>query len=445
MAVSETQHAVGRVWRAESARVMAGLARAAGDIGAAQELAEEALAAALERWPREGVPDDPGAWLLAAGRRRAGEPLRRRGFLDGEIAGQPGRRPAGQGRCDGAAEEFPPGGDVQDDVLRLVFTVCHPLLPAKARAALALRLLGGLTTGEIARALLVAEATAAERVTGAIGALSQARVPFEAPAGAELAGRLPPVLEAVHLIFTEGYTAAAGDGGARGALCEEALRLGGVLAGLLPGQAEVHGLLALMEIQASRSAARTGPCGEPVLLLEQDRAKWDRAAIARGLAALARAEQAAAPGPYTLRAAIAACHARAGTAARTDWRRIAALYEALVRQSPSPVAELNRAVALTMAFGPQAGLRLVDGLAGDPRMDGHPLLPCVRGDLLVRLGRTAEAGREFRRAASLTRDERERSVLLARAAVCEAPAVPALSEDTAAQERRISARQTSGR
>ncbi|MFC7384847.1 RNA polymerase sigma factor [Sphaerisporangium rhizosphaerae] len=421
MAVSQAHRAIDQVWRAESARVTAGLARVVRDIGVAEELAQDALVAALEQWPREGVPDNPGAWLMAVGRRRAIDLIRRRERLARKVE-ELGHELLTEGRDDDAAlaalEDSLDGG-IEDDMLRLVFTACHPVLSTEARVALTLRLLGGLRTEEIARAFLTGEATVAQRIVRAKRALSDARVPFEVPAGAELAGRLSSVLEVIYLIFNEGYTATAGDDWMRPALCDEALRLGRVLAGLMPREPEVHGLVALMEIQASRSAARVGPSGEPVLLLEQDRGRWDRAAIGRGLAALERAEATGgAPGPYTLQAAIAACHARAGRAGDTDWGRIAALYETLVRQVPSPVVELNRAVALAMAFGPEAGLALVEELAADPALKGYHLLPSVRGDLLFRLGRTAEAREEFQRAAALTRNDRERTLLLSRAAAC---------------------------
>ncbi|MET8160593.1 RNA polymerase sigma factor [Sphaerisporangium sp. NPDC005289] len=428
MAASQAHRAIDQVWRAESARVTAGLARVVRDIGVAEELAQDALVAALEQWPREGVPDNPGAWLMAVGRRRAIDLIRRRERLARKVE-ELGHELLTEGRDDDAAlaalEDSLDGG-IEDDILRLVFTACHPVLSTEARVALTLRLLGGLRTEEIARAFLTGEATVAQRIVRAKRALSDARVPFEVPAGAELAGRLSSVLEVIYLIFNEGYTATAGDDWMRPALCDEALRLGRVLAGLMPREPEVHGLVALMEIQASRSAARVGPSGEPVLLLEQDRGRWDRAAIGRGLAALERAEATGgatggAPGPYTLQAAIAACHARAGRADDTDWGRIAALYETLVRQVPSPVVELNRAVALAMAFGPEAGLALVEELAADPALKGYHLLPSVRGDLLFRLGRTAEAREEFQRAAALTRNDRERTLLLSRAAAC-APA-----------------------
>ncbi|MFC4536399.1 RNA polymerase sigma factor [Sphaerisporangium dianthi] len=426
MAVSEAHRAIDQVWRAEAARVTAGLARVVRDVGVAEELAQDALVAALEQWPREGVPRNPGAWLMAVGKRRAIDLIRRRERLERKVD-ELGHDLLAGGQDDDAALAALEGsldGGIEDDMLRLVFTACHPVLSTEARVALTLRMLGGLKTEEIARAFLVGEPTVAQRIVRAKRTLSDARVPFEVPAGAELAGRLSSVLEVIYLIFNEGYTATAGDDWMRPALCEEALRLGRVLAGLMPREREVHGLVALMEIQASRSAARVGPSGEPVLLLEQDRGLWDRAAIGRGLAALERAEAiGAAPGPYTLQAAIAACHARAAEAGGTDWVRIAALYEALVRQVPSPVVELNRAVALAMAFGPEAGLRLVEELAGDPALKGYHLLPSVRGDLLFRLGRTAEARREFQRAASLTRNDRERTLLLARAAAC-VPADP---------------------
>lgn len=411
---------VAAVWRMESPRLIAGLTRIVRDLEAAEELAQDALVAALEQWPAEGVPRNPGAWLMTTARRRAIDLVRREQRLAGkldrfgpELAGEPA---AGPEQLAEQAEE------IEDDLLRLVFTACHPVLATEARVALTLRLLGGLTTDEIARAFLVPEATLAQRIVRAKRTLSRAEVPFEVPSGAELAGRLDSVLEVIYLIFNEGYAATAGDDWMRPALCEDALRLGRVLAGLMPAEPEVHGLVALMEIQASRSTARSGPDGAPVLLLDQDRGRWDQLLIHRGLTALGRAEELAAgrPGPYALQAAIAACHARAVTAEQTDWIRIAALYEALAHRAPSPVVELNRAVALGMAFGPGTGLALIDQLTGEPTLRGYHLLPAVRGDLLAKLGRPAEARVEFERAAALTRNERERALLLARAADCAA-------------------------
>jgi RNA polymerase sigma-70 factor (ECF subfamily) len=410
------RRAIDAVWRIESPRLIAGLARIVRDIGLAEDLAQDALVAALEQWPVEGVPRNPGAWLMAAAKRRAIDQLRRRERLERKLE-QLGHE-LGQ---EGAASDLDAALDatIQDDLLRLVFTACHPVLSTEARVALTLRMLGGLTTEEIARAFLVPVPTVAQRIVRAKRTLAEARVPFEVPAGPELAARLSSVLEVVYLVFNEGYSATAGDDWLRPALCEDALRLGRVLAELVPGESEVHGLVALMEIQASRSAARTRPTGEPILLLEQDRARWDHVLIGRGLAALRRADElGGALGPYALQAGIAACHARARTPEETDWERIVALYDALAQLEPSPVVELNRAVAVAMAFGPAAGLELVDALTGDPALAGYHLLPSVRGDLLVKLGRSCEARAEFERAASLTRNGRERALLLARAAAC---------------------------
>ena len=408
------------VWRIEAARLIAGLTRIVRDIGLAEELAQDALVAALEQWPAAGVPDNPGAWLMAVAKRRAIDLVRRRERLARKLD------ELGHELENGAAGGSEPAPDavvewttIEDDLLRLVFTACHPVLSTEARVALTLRLLGGLTTDEIARAFLVAESTVAQRIVRAKRTLARAEVPFEVPQGDELAERLSSVLEVVYLVFNEGYAATAGDDWMRPALCEEALRLGRILAELVPGEPEVHGLVALMEIQASRSAARTGPGGEPVLLLDQDRGRWDQLLIRRGLAALERAQQLGGTGGgYALQAAIAACHARARTPQETDWVRIAALYEALARRAPSPVVELNRAVALSMAFGPASGLDLVDQLTEEPSLRTYHLLPSVRGDLLARLGRLDEARTEFERAAALTRNERERALLLARAADC---------------------------
>ncbi|GAA1271749.1 sigma-70 family RNA polymerase sigma factor [Kitasatospora nipponensis] len=405
------------VWRIESPRLVAGLTRLVRDLGTAEELAQDALVAALEQWPKDGVPANPGAWLMATAKHRAIDLIRRRERLAGkvdELGRTLDREPQ-----PGPEELVEQGEDIQDDLLRLVFTACHPVLGTEARVALTLRLLGGLSTPEIARAFLVPEPTVAQRIVRAKRTLAKAGVPFEVPQGPELVERLESVLEVVYLIFNEGYAATAGEDWMRPALCEEALRLGRILAELVPDQAEVHGLVALLEIQASRSAARTGPGGEPVLLLEQDRGRWDRLLIGRGLAALERAEAlSAVPGPYVLQASIAACHARARTPQETDWVRIVALYEALARRTQSPVVELNRAVALAMAFGPAVGLELVDQLTDEPSLQGYHLLPSVRGDLLVRLGRPAQARTEFERAAALTLNERERALLLERAAAC---------------------------
>jgi RNA polymerase sigma factor (sigma-70 family) len=415
---SDTHRAIDAVWRIESARLIAGLARLVRDVGLAEELAQEALVAALERWPRSGVPDNPGAWLMAAAKHRAIDVMRRNKLLERKHEEVGHELEAKQAQAvpdlDAALDN-----DVGDDLLRLVFVSCHPVLSTEARVALTLRLLGGLTTEEIARAFLVPEPTVAQRIVRAKRTLAEKRVPFEVPRGEELAARLSSVLEVIYLVFNEGYSATTGDDWMRPALCEDALRLGRILAGLAPKEPEVHGLVALMEIQASRLRARTGPSGEPVLLLEQNRALWDYMLIHRGLAALQRAEQlGGAQGPYALQAAIAACHARARTAEETDWARIAALYEALAQVSPSPVVELNRAVALAMAFGPAVGLELVEELTAEPALEGYHLLPSVRGDLLAKLGRFDEAREEFERAASLTRNERERKMLLERAAAC---------------------------
>ncbi|RAY15901.1 RNA polymerase subunit sigma-24 [Actinomadura craniellae] len=407
----DVHRSIDAVWRLESPRLIAGLARLMrGDVGVAEELAQDALVAALEQWPGSGVPDNPGAWLTAVAKRRAIDLIRRRERLDRKI------EEIGRGLETEETPEPDFDTEIEDDLLRLVFTACHPVLSTEARVALTLRLLGGLKTEEIARAFLVSEPTVAQRIVRAKRTIADRKVPYEVPQGAELVERLASVLEVVYLIFNEGYSATAGDDWMRPALCEDALRLGRVLAGLMPREPEVHGLIALLEIQASRSAARSGPDGEPILLLDQDRSRWDRLLIRRGLAALERAEElGGTPGPYTVQAAIAACHARAHTPEETDWTRIAALYELL---EPSPVVELNRAVALSMALGPAAGLAIVDELTGEPALRGYHLLPSVRGDLLARLGRPAEARAEFERAASLTRNERERTLLLDRAAAC---------------------------
>jgi RNA polymerase sigma factor (sigma-70 family) len=417
---TDPHRAIDAIWRIESASVIAGLARLVRDVGVAEELAQDALVAALERWPKTGVPDNPGAWLMATARNRAIDFLRRGRLLDRKHE-ELGREIETQ--QDPAAPDLDAAldGDVGDDLLRLVFTACHPVLSTEARVALTLRMLGGLTTAEIARAFLVSEATIAQRIVRAKRTLSEARVPFEIPRGIDLAPRLASVLQVVYFIFNEGYSATAGDDWLRPSLCEDALRLGRILAELAPAQSEVHGLAALMEIQASRSGARVGPSGEPILLLDQNRALWNQLLIRRGLAALERA-QALAPGgalgPYALQAAIAACHARAPTAAETDWPRIVALYDALAQLVPSPVVELNRAVAVAMAFGPAAGLAIVEPLSSEPSLSGYHLLPSIRGDLLAKLGRVDEARAEFERAASLTRNERERELLLARAGRC---------------------------
>jgi RNA polymerase sigma-70 factor, ECF subfamily len=413
---TDTHRAIDAVWRIESPRLIAGLTRIVRDVGVAEELAHDALVVALEQWPQAGVPDNPGAWLMTTAKNRAIDRVRH-GKLQERKHEQIGYEIEQQVTPDLDAEI---DDDIGDDLLRLLFIACHPVLSTEARLALTLRLLGGLTTAEIARAFLAPEPTIAQRIVRAKRTLSEARVPFEVPRGADLSARLSSVLEVIYLIFNEGYSATAGEDWMRPALCEDALRLGRILAELDPQEPEVHGLVALMEIQASRSAARIGPTGEPVLLLEQNRAHWDQLLIRRGLAALARAEKlGGAYGRYTLQAAIAACHARARTADQTDWVRIAMLYETLARIAPSPVVELNRAVAVSMAFGPATGLELVDALMSEPSLKAYHLLPSVRGDLLFKLGRPDEARAEFERAASLTRNARERELLLARAAACQ--------------------------
>jgi RNA polymerase sigma-70 factor, ECF subfamily len=415
LTASDTQRAIEAVWRIESARLIARLARMVRDVGVAEELAQEALVVALERWPESGVPDNPGAWLMATAKHQAIDLLRRSKRL--ERKHEELGREIEDGRDMTPDLEAAIDEDVGDDLLRLLFVACHPVLSTEAQVALTLRLLGGLTTVEIARAFLVPEPTIAQRIVRAKRTLSEARVPFEVPRGEERAARLQSVLQVIYLVFNEGYSATAGDDWMRPGLCEDALRLGRILAGLVPGEAEVHGLVALMEIQASRSRARIGPSGEPILLLDQDRARWDQLLIRRGLLALQRAEElGGAPGPYVLQAAIAACHARARTPEQTDWGRIAALYAALAQVTPSPVVELNRAVAVGMASGPAAGLELVDALVSEPSLKSYHLLPSVRGDLLAKLGRFGEAREELQRAASLTRNARERQLLLDRAA-----------------------------
>jgi len=413
---AETHRTIDAVWRIESARLIAGLARIVRDVGLAEELAQDALVVALEKWPEAGVPDNPGAWLMATAKNRALDRLRR-----GKVAE---RKHQEIGRDLEARQGLAPAeleaaidDDIGDDLLRLMFTACHPVLSTEARVALTLRLLGGLTTEEIARAFLVPEPTIAQRIVRAKRTLAEARVPFEVPRGEERVARLASVLGVIYLIFNEGYAATAGDDWMRPGLCEDALRLGRILAELAPGEPEVHGLVALMEIQASRAAARVGPSGEPVLLLDQDRSRWDYILVGRGRAALARAEALGGTlGPYALQAAIAACHARARTAAETDWLRISALYDALAQLTPSPIVDLNRAVAVGMAFGPAAGLELADTLVAEPSLKSYHLLPAVRGDLLAKLGRFDEARTEFERAASLTRNAREKDLLLSRAA-----------------------------
>jgi RNA polymerase sigma-70 factor (ECF subfamily) len=415
---SDAHRAIHAVWRIESARLIAGLVRMVRDVSLAEELAQDALVAALERWPGSGVPDNPGAWLMATAKNRAIDELRRRRRLDRkheELAEEIElERRLSAPDLDEAIDN-----PVSDDLLRLVFIACHPVLSREARIALTLRLLGGLSTEEIARAFLAPEPTIAQRIVRAKRTLGEAGVPFEVPRGAELAARISSVLEVIYLVFNEGYSATTGSDWMRPALCEDALRLGRIVAELVPHEAEVHGLVALMEIQASRAAARVGPNGAPILLLEQNRARWDQLLIRRGLVALERAEKLAGTrGPYMIQASIAACHARAWSADATDWVKIAALYEALAAIEPSPVVELNRGVAISMAFGPAAGLAVVDALAGEPSLARYHLLPSVRGDLLAKLDRFEEAQAELERAASLTQNERERALLLERAAAC---------------------------
>jgi len=416
---SAPHRAIDAVWRIESARLIAGLTRVVRDVAVAEDLAQDALVAALEQWPEAGIPDNPGAWLMATAKRRGIDALRRRTTLERktEAIGRELQILQQLDQPDLVAQV----DDVEDDVLRLIFMTCHPVLSRDARVALTLRLLGGLSTPEIARAFLVSEGTVAQRIVRAKRTLSEARVPFEVPGRSELPERLSAVLEVIYLVFNEGYSATAGEHWTRPALCEDALRLGRILAALMPDEPEVHGLLALMELQASRLGARIGAHGEPILLADQDRGRWDHLLVQRGLAALGRAEKlSGALGPYTLQAAIAACHARAHSVERTDWPRIVALYDALSALTGSPVVELNRAVAVSMAFGPEAGLELVDSLADEPALRAYHLLPSVRGDLLVRLGRPAEAHDEFVRAADLCENERERELLLSRADACRA-------------------------
>ena len=416
MPATDPHHAIETVWRIESAKLIAGLTRMVRDVGLAEDLAQDALVAALEQWPRSGVPDNPGAWLMTAAKRRGIDMLRRSKMQERK---HPEIGVEFEAQLERAAPDLDAAIDdhIGDDLLRLIFMTCHPVLSTEARVALTLRLLGGLTTDEIARAFLAPEPTIAQRIVRAKRTLTEKQVPFEVPRGDELQARMASVLEVIYLIFNEGYAATAGDDWARPALCEEALRLGRVLAGLAPTEAEVHGLVALMEIQASRLRARIGPSGEPVLLLDQDRARWDWVLVRRGLAALARSEQLSdAHGYYTLQAAIAACHARARTADETDWARIAALYDELGALVPSPIIELNRAVAVAMAFGADAGLAIADSLADEPSLKAYHLLPSVRGDLLEKLGRREEARAEFERAAEMTRNVKERELLLRRAA-----------------------------
>ena len=417
MSEAEIQRTIEAVWRMESAKIIAKLTRMLRQIGLAEEFAQDALVSALEQWPRTGVPDKPGAWLMTAAKNRALDELRRRKLIErtsdaiaheSPLGMSPGEDP------DAAADD-----DIGDDLLRLMFIVCHPVLSTEARTALTLRMLAGLTTPEIARAFLVPEATIGQRIVRAKRTLSEAHVPFEVPHGAERSARVESVLEVIYLVFNEGYAATSGDDWMRPALCEEALRLGRILSELLPAEAEVHGLVALMEIHSSRIGARTDAQGEPILLLAQNRGRWNRLLIQRGLAALQRAQALGGPsGPYTIQAAITACHARAATAGDTDWEQIVALYDALAQLQPSPVIELNRAVAVSMAYGPAAALELVDSIVDEPRLAGYHLLPSVRGDLLEKLGRHEEAQAEFSRAAGLTRNSRERILLLGRAAAC---------------------------
>jgi len=415
---TETHRAIDAVWRIESAKVIAALTRMVGDVGMAEDLAQDALVAALEKWPESGVPQNPGAWLMSAAKNRAIDHMRRGKLIERkhDLLGY-----ELEAQQEMAVPDLHAALDdnVGDDLLRLIFISCHPVLAMDSRVALTLRLLGGLTTDEIARAFLVPEPTIAQRIVRAKRSLTDAKVPFEVPRGAELEARLASVLGVIYLVFNEGYSATAGDDWMRPALCEDALRLGRVLAGLAPNEPEVHGLVALMEIQASRARARTGPSGQPVLLLDQDRSRWDHLLIRRGLNALDRAiALGGANGQYALQAAIAACHARARAASETDWKRIASLYETLGRLMPSPIVELNRAVAVAMAFGPAAGLELVDELVDVPSLKAYHLLPSVRGDFLMKLGRFEEARVELERAASMTRNAREQELLLARAATC---------------------------
>ncbi len=434
MTANAVHRTIEAVWRIESARIIAALARMLRDVGLAEEMAQEALVSALETWPTAGLPANPAAWLMTAAKNRALDWLRHRKLeqaREGELAFEI------EGQLQDAAPNLERDAHdrIGDDLLRLVFIACHPVLPTEGRVALTLRLLGGLTTDEIARAFLVPEATVAQRIVRAKRTLAEARVPFDVPVGHELVQRLASVLQVIYLVYNEGYAASAGTDWMRPALCDEALRLGRVLAGLVPGESEVHGLVALMEIQSSRARARTDAHGVPVLLLDQDRSRWDQLLIRRGLAALKRAEQVAAErgkalGPYALQAAIAACHARARRAEDTSWSGIAALYDALAQLAPSPVVELNRAVAVAMAFGPAAGLEIVEDLLDEPVLRHYHFLPSVRGDFLYKLGRLAEARAEFERAAGLTQNERERDLLLGRAAACAAPQAPPVDQGT---------------
>jgi RNA polymerase sigma factor (sigma-70 family) len=423
----DTHRAIEAVWRIESAKLIAGLTRVVRDVGLAEDLAQDALVVALEQWPGSGIPRNPGAWLMAIGKRRAVDVLRRNSRLERKHEAL-GRELEAQQAMAAADLDAAIDDDVGDDLLRLIFIACHPVLPTEARVALTLRLLGGLTTDEIARAFLIPEPTVAQRIVRAKRTLREARVPFEVPRRAELTARLSSVLEVIYLIFNEGYSPTAGDDWIRPELCEDALRLGRILAELAPQEPEVHGLVALMELQASRLRARVGPSGEPVLLPDQDRGRWDHILVRRGLAALQRAEAlGGALGPYSLQAAIAACHARARIPSETDWPRIVALYDALAELAPSPIVELNRAVAVSMAFGPAAGLELVDAVASEPALKTYRFLPSVRGDLLAKLGRFDEARAELERAAALTRNARQRTLLLERAAACARASAPVRS------------------
>jgi RNA polymerase sigma factor (sigma-70 family) len=418
MAAHDAKRAIDAVWRIESPRLIAGLARMMRDVGVAEDLAQDALVAALEQWPESGVPENRGAWLMSTAKHRAIDRFRHGAMADRKHS-QLAHEIEQEQRLAEDDLAATVDDDIGDDLLGLVFTACHPVLSTDARVALTLRLVGALTTTEIARAFLVKESTVAQRIVRAKRTLAEARVPIEVPAGGERDERLASVLEVIYAIFNEGYSATAGDDVLRPGLCEDALRLGRVLAELAPGEPEVHGLVALMELQASRFAARVGPSGEPVLLLDQDRARWDYVLIGRGLQALDRAQTLGQPlGPYTLQAAIAACHARARSPEETDWTRILALYDGLVALTRSPVVELNRAVAVAMAIGPQAGLDLADELTSEPLLDGYHLLPAVRGDLLEKLGRAGEAAEQFERAATLTANQRERALLLARSRAC---------------------------
>ncbi|KEQ24216.1 RNA polymerase sigma factor [Paenibacillus tyrfis] len=416
MKPSSTHRTIDAIWRIESAKIIAGLARMVRDVGVAEDLAQDALVVALEKWPETGIPDNPGAWLMTTAKRRALDWLRRKQLL-GRKYEELGREMESRHEDDFDAAAI--DGDVSDDLLRLIFTTCHPVLSSEARVALTLRLLGGLTTVEIAHAFFIPEPTVAQRIVRAKRTLAAARVPFEVPQGTELKARLQSVYEVIYLMFNEGYSATSGENWIRPVLCKEALRLGRILAEIVPGESEIHGLVALMEIQSSRFKTRVSPTGEPILLMDQNRALWDHLLIRRGLAALQRAERIGGMlGPYALQASIAACHARARTPEETDWVRISALYEALSQVAPSPVVELNRAVSLAMAFGPEVGLEIVDALASEPSLKGYHLLPSVRGDFLFKLGRFKEACEEFKHAASLTHNAREQALLLGRASDC---------------------------